>query len=269
EEFYISVLSKLIYIDQDNRVSNKEKRPLGIKKLNERLSIETQRQMEEEDWDTWTCAEGLAGTLRHCQWYQFYDCVEVIGNELKAAEILYNGAPGHADISKFTFNNYRHEVNEIFAKHLIGWRLNSKSQFESALPKDLTDRIEQTETKLDQFDAAREHFRKAKRYALGTHKDSENSIKEAISAFESVGKILYEKSATLGDVLNKMKKDSSVPPMLVSVMEKFYAYANAEPGVRHGGTQEPKSGEMDAELAIHLSAAFIRYAIEIKRSTPR
>ncbi|MDO2281021.1 hypothetical protein Q2464_25090, partial [Escherichia coli] len=68
EEFYISVLSKLIYIDQDNRVSNKEKRPLGIKKLNERLSIETQRQMEEEDWDTWTCAEGLAGTLRHGQW---------------------------------------------------------------------------------------------------------------------------------------------------------------------------------------------------------
>jgi len=52
--------------------------------------------------------------------------------------------------------------------------------------------------------------------------------------------------------------------MLVTVLETFYAYANSEPGVRHGGVQTPKSGEMDAELALHLSGAFIRYMIEVK-----
>ena len=268
DEFFISVISKLTYVDLDSRVSNTEKQPLGTKKLNERLCIETHREMDDSDWDSWTCSEGLAYTIKHCEWYQFYDCVEVIGNELKEVEPSYDGSPGYADVSKFTFDAYRSKVNEIFAKHHVGWRLSSRSQLESALPKGLADRIDGIEKQLDQFDAAREHFTKAKRYALGTHKDFENSIKEAVSAFESVGKILYDKTATLGDVLNRMKKDGSVPPMLVNVMEKFYAYANAEPGVRHGGTQKPKSDEMDAELAMHLSAAFIRYAIEIQNPQP-
>ncbi|WP_426619792.1 AbiJ-NTD4 domain-containing protein [Pseudomonas rustica] len=264
DEFFITVLSKLTYIDLDSRVKNKEKLPLGIKKLNERLCIETQRQMDEQDWDSWTCNDGLAYTIKHCEWYQFYDCVEAVGDELKSVEPFYLGAPGFVDFSTLTFDAYRAKVNEILAKHQVGWRLNSRSQLESALPKDLADRIDGIEKKLDQFDAAREHFRKAKRYVLGTHKDYENSIKESVSAFESVGKVLYNKTATLGDVLSRMKKDGSVPPMLVNVMEKFYAYANAEPGVRHGGTQKPKSDEMDAELAMHLSAAFIRYAIELQ-----
>lgn len=75
----------------------------------------------------------------------------------------------------------------------------------------------------------------------GHCKASENSIKESVSAFESVSRVLYDKTSTLGDALAKMKKDGSVPPMLVTVMEKFYAYANAAPGLRHGGVQVPGS----------------------------
>ncbi|EKT4496917.1 AbiJ-NTD4 domain-containing protein [Pseudomonas sp. CJQ_7] len=262
DDFYINILSKLVFVDLDSRVKNKENLPLGIKKLNERLCIETQREMDEDDWDSWTCSDGLAYTLKHCEWYQFYDCVEVVGVELKSYESYYLHEPG-SEFLKFTFNSYRSSVNELFAKHQVGWRLNSKSELESALPKQLADRLDGVESAIDQFDAAREHFRKAKRYVLGTHKDYENSIKESVSALESVGKVLYDKTATLGDVLVRMKKDGSVPPMLVSVMEKYYAYANAEPGVRHGGVLIPRSDEMDAELAMHLSAAFIRYVIEI------
>lgn len=267
DDFLINVLSKLTYIDMDSRVKNSERLPLGIKALNERLCVEVQREMDDSDWDSWSCKEGLAFTIKKCEWYQFYDCVEVIGEELQNFEPSYEGAPVDIDVPRFTFDAYRSRVNDLFTKHQIGWRLNTKSQLESALPKDLSDRIDKVEKQLDQYEAAREHFRKAKRYALGTHKDPENSIKESVSAFESVGRVLYDKTSTLGDALAKMKKDGSVPPMLVSVMEKFYAYANAAPGVRHGGVQMPGSAEMDAELAMHLSAAFIRYAIEMKGSS--
>src|SRR5450830_1199470 len=83
DEFFISVVSKLTYADLDSRVKNEEQRPLGIKRLNERLCIETRREMDDSDWDTWTCSDGLAFTIKKCEWYQFYDCVEVIGDELK------------------------------------------------------------------------------------------------------------------------------------------------------------------------------------------
>lgn len=263
-EFLLTVLLRLTYVDLDSRISNKEQKPLGLKRLNERLCIETRCEMNDADWDSWTCQDGLESTIINCDWYQFYDCVEVVGRELKAAEEMYEGAPGNIRVDEFSYDAYRAGVNGLFEMHQVGWRLNAKSQLESALPKALSERIDGVETSLDRFHAAREHFVKAKTYALGVHRDYENSIKESVSAFESVGRVIYEQTSTLGDVLNRMKKEKVIPVMLISVMEKFYAYANAEPGVRHGGVLAPSSLEMDAEIAMHLSAAFIRYAIEVK-----
>lgn len=144
-----------------------------LKGLNERLCIETQRQMDGSDWDSWTCSDGLAYTLKHCEWYQFYDCVEVVGEQLKSVEPSYKGAPGTIDVAAFSFTAYRKKMNDVLIKHNVGWRRNSKSQLESALPKDLADRMDGVEAELDKFEAARAHFGKAKRYALGTHRDFE------------------------------------------------------------------------------------------------
>lgn len=58
-----------------------------------------------------------------------------------------------------------------------------------------------------------------------------------------------------------MRKDGSVSPMLITVIEKFYAYANAEPAVRHGSDKASSVLEHDAELALHFAAAFIRTLI--------
>ena len=118
DEFFINILSKLSYVDLDSRVKNTEKLPLGIKELNERLCVETQREMDDADWDSWTCSEGLAFTIKHCEWYQFYDCVEVVGDELKTIEPFYIGAPGYIDYSKFTFDAYRSKVVSVRASHL-------------------------------------------------------------------------------------------------------------------------------------------------------
>lgn len=58
-----------------------------------------------------------------------------------------------------------------------------------------------------------------------------------------------------------MRKDGSVSPMLITVIEKFYAYANAEPAVRHGCDKDSYVLEHNAELALHFAAAFIRTLI--------
>ena len=268
-QFFANVLSLFTYIDSDIYQINIKNLPLGIKKLNARLCLELDRELDAFDWDSASCTDGLKYTIRNCEWYQFYDFIEIIGEEIKKAELksdsfIINLEPLFPAKTPL-FNDYQKEVNNLFTKHNIEWNLNHHSQLETALPKALADRINDTEKNLDKFEAARDHYRKAKRYALGTHKDSENSIKESISALESVGKVLYPKTATLGDVLKCMKKDESIPRMLVDVIQRFYDYANSEPGVRHGGTTKPNSDEPDAELGLHLSAAFIRYIISMKR----
>ena len=264
--FFANVLSKFIYNELDIFKININLLPLGIKKLNGRLCLELDRELDAFDCDSASCTDGLRYTIRTCEWYQFYDFIEIIGEEIKRKELegdgfLIDTDPLFQAQTPF-FDAYRKEVNNLFTKHNIEWHLNNRSELETALPKALATIINNTEKNLDKFEAARDHYRKAKRYALGTHKDSENSIKESISALESVGKVLYPKTATLGDVLKSIRKDESIPKMLVEVIQKFSDYSNSEPGVRHGGTKKPNSDELDAELALHLSAAFIRYIVK-------
>jgi len=91
--------------------------------------------------------------------------------------------------------------------------------------------------------------------------DPENSIKEIVSTVESIGRVLYPKASTLGDVVKEMRRENVLPQHLVSVIEKFYSYANAEPAVRHGAPVPSKVVLDDAEFCLHLGAALISYLI--------
>lgn len=267
EEFALDVLQKLVYVDQDSRIKNEELRPLGMKELNERLCFIVRRRMDDSDWDSWTCWEGLRCSLNTAEWWQFYDCVELIGEQLRLAESNYESIDFASSFDVFKYPAYQAKVNRLFEKHLVAWRLNSSGSFEMALPKDLSERIDAAVGQLnDEFQPARVHYLKAKQYILGTTKDTENSIKESISALESVCRVLYPKASTLGKALAQMKSEGHYPPRLISVFEKFYEYCNDEPAVRHGARVASRAHALDAELALHLSAAFIRYTLEVKRN---
>ena len=92
--------------------------------------------------------------------------------------------------------------------------------------------------------------------------DPENAIKEITSAVESVGRVFYPAADTLGEVAKEMRRDASWPSPLVSMIEKFYAYASSEPAVRHGAPVASRVGIADAEFCLHVGVALIRYLIE-------
>jgi hypothetical protein len=88
--------------------------------------------------------------------------------------------------------------------------------------------------------------------------DPENAIKEATSAVESYGRTLYPKANTLGDVIKELRR-TPFPNMILVMMEKFYAFASSEPGIRHGGTISSGIGLADADFCLYVSIAFIDY----------
>jgi hypothetical protein len=151
---------------------------------------------------------------------------------------------------------------ELKAFH-IGWRLNDKSELEKQVPQFLAKRIAATDAALaDDFEPARKHYQKAIQYTLGTQTDPENAIKEVTSAIESVGKVFYANTNTLGDVVKEMKKDKTWPAQLVLMIERYYAYASSEPAVRHGSTVSSRVLLSDSEFCLHVGAAIIRYLME-------
>lgn len=260
--FFLNVLEPLLYIDSDSRQKNDEKKPLGIKDLIERLCAENGQETDSEDYDSWSCWDALKCRITILEWYQFYDFVELVADKLKQNESEYDTAWGDVSYETFMFPSYMQKVNDLFSQHKIQWKMNKAGKLETALPKDLETRVAGTDSLLkDKFEPARVHYSKARSYILSPTKDPENSIKESVSAVESVCKTLYLNSATLGDALKAMKKEKLISPMLITVFEKFYAYTNAEPAVRHGSDKMSGVDEMDAELALHMSAAFIRTII--------
>lgn len=265
-QFFLNVLEPLLYIDGDSRQKNPELKPIGIKELIERLCSENNQETDSEDYDSWTCLDALKLRITELEWYQFYDFVEIVAIKIKEKEVNYHSTFDISKFEHFLFPTYRNRINVLFSQHKIQWKLNEFGKLETSLPKDLEIRISNIDATLeDKFEPARIHYAKARSFIMGPSKDSENSIKESVSAVESVCKTIYPNCATLGDSLKAMKREKTISPMLITVFEKFYAYTNAEPAVRHGSNKISGVDEMDAELALHISAAFIRTIIARKQ----
>ncbi|KWN14372.1 hypothetical protein WT83_18165 [Burkholderia territorii] len=111
---------------------------------------------------------------------------------------------------------------------------------------------------------ANEHLRTA--LALLGQKpepDYRNATKEAISAIESVTKILGESSAQgLSGALADLNKKVEIHPSLRNAFVKLYGYASNEEGVRHSlGDEATNVGFDEAKYMIVACSAFMNYLI--------
>ena len=103
-------------------------------------------------------------------------------------------------------------------------------------------------------------------YSDRENPDYENSIKEAISAVESVCCIITGMSgaqATLGNALKHLEDSGlSLHGALKSAFEKMYGYASDTDGIRHGGIDFKNAPAEDAKYMLISCSAFINYLIE-------
>ena len=114
------------------------------------------------------------------------------------------------------------------------------SDFESGrLPGQSVPPIFQVQEKLSapRYDAAREHFSKAAGYITSPTPDWPNAAKEAVSALESLAKIVTDRpNDTLGDVIKILRRAGKLPPPLDKTIEAIWGFANSTPGIRHSST---------------------------------
>ena len=214
-----------------------------------------------EESDPWDFDESAWGALTHhikeCSWTEFYDFVELVGSLLIKAddEIPFD--------STFHFGDYQAKVNALLQEDRIGWRLNEKSELHRQHPKAVAERIASTESLLsDGFAAARTHYQKAHQYLHQHPIDEANSIKEIVSAVESIAKTIDPKASTLGEAIKRARKVGRIPGQILDVLEKFYGYANGAPLVRHGHVNARGPELAEAELAFFIGIAFARYLID-------
>ena len=153
------------------------------------------------------------------------------------------------------------ELNAVFERERSGYRIVA-GQVAPIISEMEIVVIDEASQLPEAYAGAESHIKKA----VGLVSDRENpdysnSIKEAISAVESCGKVYVDgKKATLGDVLNEMRKKREIHPQLLEAWNNLYAYTNAVPGVRHGKKEsEQYVGFDEAKYMLVTCSAIVNY----------
>ena len=158
------------------------------------------------------------------------------------------------------FPNIRNDINCILEQELSGFRLIE----DKFVPITNKSEIEEISKVLDSpYAGCQTHLRKALEHMSNRENpDYRNSIKESVSAIESVAKeITGNKGATLKDALMQIEKNGKIHGALKSGFVSLYGYASDADGIRHAVIEG--EGEnltfTDAKYFLVACSAFVNY----------
>lgn len=155
--------------------------------------------------------------------------------------------------------------NGVFESHLVGFRFVS----EKLVPIDSEVDLSAINDALDDakpFKGAR-HALKQAAVLLSDRKkpDYANSIKESISAVESVCRAVTGEP-TLGGALKKLKGAGvKIHPALEQAWSKMYGWTSDDHGIRHGGIEAADADQSLAKYMLITCSAFVSHVIESGR----
>ena len=120
--------------------------------------------------------------------------------------------------------------------------------------------LEQTLSNND-FPGVRAHLRRALELLSDLRApDYRNSIKESISAVESIAQtITGDEKATLGQALTVLERKHGLHPALKEGFKKIYHYTSDADGIRHAMLDEPTLDVTDAKFFLLSCTSFINY----------
>lgn len=249
------------FVGTTTRAYGQRTQPLDPHETHEKFIALIRDESEPWDYDRESSMVALTDHLKSCEWPEFYDFVELLGQLLKKKddEIPFGDTE--------YFGAYMKKVNALLHEDGIGWTLNDKSELVRQIPRPVAKRAEAARDALkDQFAPARVHYQKATDYLYRHPIDEANSVKEIVSAIESVARAVEPKATTLGAAIKLLQRDPRFSTYLLDGLEKLYVYSNATPQIRHGHPAVGQPSLAEAELAHAVGVAYILYIIAATRA---
>lgn len=175
-----------------------------------------------------------------CPWYEVYDFLEFTLNYLKMESL-------------------NEQINSVLERELSGYRFIGGSFTNITDEQEIT-MLEEALADTD-YPGVKAHLKRALELMSNRENpDYRNSIKESISAVESLAKVITNNpKATLGDALGVMERTKKLHPALKSSFSSMYGYTSDEGGVRHAMLGEPNLTASDAKFFLLSCTSFINY----------
>ena len=196
----------------------------------------------------------LYSVFMNFQWYEVYNFVEFL---------LQDVVTIHKAVSVLPF--FERQLNRTLEFELSGYRVINMEIVPIADESELA-AIRQVISKSgsDALRGPREHIAKA--LSLLSKKpepDYENSIKESISAVESISKLLTnERSGGLDKALEKLSSKVEFHPALKRAFSHLYGFTSDQSGIRHAILDSKEVGFAEAKFMLVTCSAFVNFVLE-------
>lgn len=189
----------------------------------------------------------VASYFFKCEWWQVFDFIEFVVS-IRVDLVQYD----RVDL-------FIRECNQVLEQEGSGYR------FVGRIIARITSEVElgSIDEAMNDRGPAASHIEKA--LALLSDRQSpdyRNSIKESISAVESLCRIVSgDSKATLGEALSTIEKQQKVAlhPALRKAFEALYGYTSDEQGIRHSLLNESTLDFDDAKFFLVSCSAFVNY----------
>jgi hypothetical protein len=182
-----------------------------------------------------------------CEWYEVYDFIEFCTKN-----------------NLFDIESIISFYNSILEREVSGYR------FVNGIISPITN-----ESEIEEIDQAIDDSKNKNLVGVKTHlenslrmlsdrnsPDYRNSIKESISAVESISKTLSATSKnSLGSALDKIKGKIKLHPALEKGFKQIYGYTSDSDGIRHALMEETTCDFEDAKYMLVSCSAFVNYLI--------
>lgn len=185
-----------------------------------------------------------------CEWHEIYSLIEETIDNLpygfvKSKEFFIKAINNALERENSAYRLINHEIIPI----------TSEQEIQS---------IEQALENTNQYSGVQVHLNQALKLMSDRHNpDYRNSIKESISAVESICKIItQEDKTTLGKALKIIEERYGLHTALKSSLSQLYGYASDGDGIRHAMLEESNLSYIDAKFMLVSCTNFINYLIE-------
>lgn len=185
-------------------------------------------------------------------WYEIYDFLEVL--------VDFNPNNNASDAIKVA-------LNKVFEEEMSAYR------FIDDCIAPIVDEVEIQEIEdvfNSQYDSVKGHLSKALEHLSDRENpDYQNSIKESITAVESIAQIITDTKKDLGSCIKLMNID--IQKQFIKSLSGLYTWTCQEDGMRHAHNagEELKTGFDEAKFMLVSSASFINYLISKNEQSKR
>ncbi|QIO04658.1 AbiJ-NTD4 domain-containing protein [Acinetobacter shaoyimingii] len=190
------------------------------------------------------------------EWYAFYDLIEFIIQN-KSGYISFGGK------TVYSQTQFTKVINLALESENSAYRIINEEIVEITSEQEVQS-IEEALQNSNPYSGVQQHLNQALQLMSDRQNpDYRNSIKDSISAVESICKIVTnDDKASLGQALKIIETKYGLHEALKKSLSQLYGYTSDADGIRHAMLEESNLTYIDAKFMLVACTNFINYLID-------